>query len=335
MSRPAFVITIDTEGDDIWGRHSTVTTENARFLPRFQALCAKHGFRPTYLTNHEMAVDPRYQEFGRSLLRAGEGEIGLHVHPWNSPPLASSGPETRGDHVYLFEYPDGLLRAKIDRLTGLLRDVFEIQPTSHRAGRWGFDGRVARFLVEAGYLVDCSVTPGVSWKRHKGDADGSGGTDYAGFPREPYFLDLADIRRRGSSPMLEVPMTIRPNHPPLIRKLHRAHEHGRIGKLIRRFFGTSVSWLRPTGKNLDSMLSVVDWAFDENAPVIEFMLHSSELMPGGSPTFRTAEQIEALYEHLEKVFARLGSRGASGQTLSEFRAAWTGRLRPAIAPETG
>jgi len=323
MESPAFLITIDTEGDDIWGRHATVTTENARYLPRFQDLCRKHGFKPTYLTNYEMAVDSRYQDFGRSVLRAKEGEIGLHVHPWNSPPLAASGPETRGDHVYLFELPDDLLRAKVDYLTGILRDVFEIQPTSHRAGRWGFDGRVARVLVEAGYLVDCSVTPDVSWKRHKGASDGAGGTDYSGFPREPYFLDLDDIRRRGTSPMLEVPVTIRPNYPPAVRKLHRTFEHRRIGKLVRRFWGAPLSWLRPTGTNLESMLSVVDWAFAENAPVIEFMLHSSEFMPGGSPTFRTAEQIEILYAHLGKLFAHLASRGARGETLSEFRAAWS------------
>ena len=95
MSNPAFLITIDTEGDDIWGGHATVTTENTRFLPRFQNFCRDHGFPPTYLTNYEMAIDPRYQEFGRSVLRAKEGEIGLHVHPWNSPPLAATGPETR------------------------------------------------------------------------------------------------------------------------------------------------------------------------------------------------------------------------------------------------
>ena len=92
-------------------------------------------------------------------------------------------------------------------------------------------------LVETGYLVDCSVTPGVSWKKHKGASDGAGGTDYSGFPQEPYFLDLDDIRRHGTSPMLEVPVTIRPNHPPAVRKLHRAFEHRRIGKLVRRFWG--------------------------------------------------------------------------------------------------
>ena len=34
-----------------------------------------------------------------------------------------------------------------------------------------------------------------------------------------------------------------------------------------------------------------------------FMLHSSELMPGGSPTFRDAAAIEDLYVELEAVFA--------------------------------
>lgn len=322
MSNPAFLITIDTEGDDIWERHATVTTENARFLTRFQSLCRDHGFLPTYLTNYEMAVDPRYQEFGRAVLRSGEGEIGLHVHPWNSPPLDPAGPEARGDHVYLFELSDDFLRAKVDHLTRLLRDVFEVQPTSHRAGRWGFDERVARVLVEAGYRVDCSVTPGVSWQRHKGASDGNGGTDYSDFPREPYFLDLGDIRRPGSSPMLEVPVTIRPNYPGVVRKVHRTFERRRVGKLVRRVWGSPSSWLRPTGTNLDSMLSVVDWAFETKSPVIEFMLHSSELMPGGSPTFRTAEQIEILYAHLRSLFAHLVSRGARGQTLTGFREAW-------------
>jgi hypothetical protein len=47
------------------------------------------------------------------------------------------------------------------------------------------------------------------------------------------------------------------------------------------------------------------------------MLHSSELMPGGSPTFQTTESIEALYRDLEQLFA-LASRRTVGMTLHEF-----------------
>ncbi len=58
MTKPAFLITIDTEGDNSWQNHDRITTENTRFLPRFQALCEKYAFKPVYLTNYEMAMDP-------------------------------------------------------------------------------------------------------------------------------------------------------------------------------------------------------------------------------------------------------------------------------------
>jgi hypothetical protein len=49
------------------------------------------------------------------------------------------------------------------------------------------------------------------------------------------------------------------------------------------------------------------------------MLHSSELMPGGSPTFRTDSDIERLYEYLEALFEKL-SAWCHGMTLAEFHA---------------
>jgi hypothetical protein len=36
---PAFLVTIDTECDNAWARSHTITTRNAAYLPRFQALC--------------------------------------------------------------------------------------------------------------------------------------------------------------------------------------------------------------------------------------------------------------------------------------------------------
>ena len=48
-----------------------------------------------------------------------------------------------------------------------------------------------------------------------------------------------------------------------------------------------------------------------------FILHSSELMPGGSPTFPTDDAIESLYEDLESVFADAAEH-FRGATLSEF-----------------
>ena len=51
-----FLITIDTEGDNLWSTPMEVTTYNARNLHRFQLICNEYGFKPTYLTNYEMAT---------------------------------------------------------------------------------------------------------------------------------------------------------------------------------------------------------------------------------------------------------------------------------------
>ena len=68
---PSFLITIDTECDIMLSRTSEINTENARYLPRFQALCEKYGLKPTYLTNWEMANCPVFREFGQDIIRRG------------------------------------------------------------------------------------------------------------------------------------------------------------------------------------------------------------------------------------------------------------------------
>lgn len=55
------------------------------------------------------------------------------------------------------------MRQKIDTMTKTLEDIYQEDVISHRAGRWGFDERYARLLVESGYHVDCSVTPLMDW----------------------------------------------------------------------------------------------------------------------------------------------------------------------------
>ena len=320
--RPVFVITIDTEGDNIWSCPQTVTTENAKYLPRFQSLCEQYGFKVTYLVNYEMAIDTDFQKFGGDVLKRQTAEIGLHVHSWNSPPLADLQYDPRWHHAYLYECSDELIDAKVDYLTRLLTSVFDVHPRSHRAGRWGFNERVARALAQHGYLADCSVTPGVSWRRYKGAPSGHGGPDYFGFGQEPYFLDLDNIQRSGDSQLLEVPVTIRANYPLALQRFHHVIENGFAGKVCRRVLGSPHKWFRPNRSNIDAMLSLVDEVIEQQSAVLEFMLHSSELMPGGSPTFRTAADVERLYQDLERLFTYIDKRGISGKTLAEYRSTW-------------
>jgi hypothetical protein len=80
-----------------------------------------------------------------------------------------------------------------------------------------------------------------------------------------------------------------------------------------------VHWLRPSGNNVHKMLAILRRAQAEGRDYVEFMLHSSELMPGGSHRFRTDADIDALYRDMEQVFDATRS-AFEGRTLKEYYA---------------
>jgi hypothetical protein len=67
------------------------------------------------------------------------------------------------------------------------------------------------------------------------------------------------------------------------------------------------------------MIHMVERVRQEGRPYAQFMIHSSELMPGGSPYFRRADDIERLYDDLKALFAFVRDRFV-GATLMEFAA---------------
>jgi len=314
---PSFLITIDTEGDNLWARPDVVTTENSRFLPRFQKLCESWGFKPTYLVDYDMARSDPFVEFGKDVLRRKEAEIGMHNHAWNTPPLGQLTDDDNAHHPYLIEYPKSALRDKVALMTELLGESFGVAIRSHRAGRWAFNGVYARALIANGYRVDCSVTPHISWQAYKGDPNGNGGSDYREFPERPYFLDPEDVSRSGQSSLLEVPMTIMSCPFKLVNRIReRSGERSMRRRVLDRFF-PPITWFRPKTDNLDRMLAVLSWAARQKHDYVEFMLHSSELMPGGSPSFPGEAEIEKLYENLNVLF-ETAAASFRGATLSEY-----------------
>jgi hypothetical protein len=299
------LVTVDVEGDNLWSRPRRVTTKNAQFLPRFHGLCRRYGLRPTYLATFEMATSPAFQAFGRGVVAADEGEIGTHLHAWNSPPHA---PITDCDdwyQPYATQYPAATLRVKTEHLTRLVEDTFQVPVHSHRGGRWAFNEACARVLASLGYRVDSSVTPHINWQRSAPTGVDGHAPDYTRFPERPYFVDLGDVRRPGGSALLEVPLTT----CRIPFDSGTAAPAGAGPSLIR--------WLRPNGRNVNALRWVVEQALAERRPCLVLMLHSSELMPGGSPALPGVEHVEALYRDLHVLFEMTSGR-CRGSTLSEF-----------------
>lgn len=298
----SFIITIDTEGDNQWDNNYGIYTENAKFLPRFQELAEKYDFKPVWLTNYEMANDKFFVKYMKEKQNKGLCEIGMHLHAWNNPPKYELKKIT-DERPYLIEYPEDIMEKKIKTLDELLTKKFGVKPISHRSGRWALDERYLKLISKYGYKVDCSVTPNVDWSKKLG-ATGIGGTDYSKSDSKCTVL-LNDL--------LEVPMTI--------RKVHIFNQKSKgllnfLRALKWKLLG-KCQWLRPD-KSLDlySLIKLVDIC--EKDDYLMFMIHSSELMPGGSPNFKTEEDINKLYEIIEALFAYIKNKGYIGVSLKEY-----------------
>lgn len=301
-----FIITIDTEGDDLWTNKVTryglkeITTENAKNLERFQLLCEKYGFVPTYLTNYEMSMAQSFVEMAKAALKGGHAEIGMHMHAWNSPPIEYLPYNPRGTHSYIGEYPKKLQWRKMEYLTKQLEDTFQIPITSHRSGRWWFDEFTLKCLKKLGYLVDCSVTPYVSWDSAIGNS--LYGINYADDSYQgEYMLSNRNIHHKGNSGVYEVPPTILKRYTYNFPKV-----------------SCSVQWFRPHGNNMEEMIWIKEKVKrNKKLNYLQFMLHSSELTPGTNPTFRNAKSIERLYDELDILFSEV-SKDFQGIGITDY-----------------
>ncbi|HET6162742.1 MAG TPA: hypothetical protein VFG37_03690 [Planctomycetota bacterium] len=320
------VITVDTEEDDEWSPRPSTTCENLRFVPRFQELCESRGFPVTWLLTHGAATSPLAPQTFRAPLDRGACEVGAHLHPWNTPPNAPR-PEPDGAFFrpYPLEYPRDVQREMLAQLTGAIEESLGVRPRSYRAGRYGFDATGAALLRELGYEVDCSVTPGVSWRGALGKRGGAGGPDFVGAPQHPYWPAADDVTRAGpASGLLEVPVTLVHTRAPLrgdhrlTRAWSRFSHDGFVARVARKT-GFARTWLRPYPKySLADLEAVCDSARAAGAPLLEMILHSSELMPGCSPYRKDEAAVDALHRDVGALLTKLSARGVRGATLLDF-----------------
>ena len=56
------ILTVDTEADNQWDAEVELTTDNLGHVPRFQALCDRFEFPPTYLCTHEVVTSAAFNK---------------------------------------------------------------------------------------------------------------------------------------------------------------------------------------------------------------------------------------------------------------------------------
>lgn len=299
MSKKYFIITVDTEGDNLWSykKGEQITTHNTKYIPRFQELCEKYGFKPVYLTNYEMLCDDAYVHYVKHKEHEGLCEVGLHLHAWNNPPLYDLDAKYDGN-PYLIEYPDDVMRAKFDVLYKLFCEKIGHKPYSHRAGRWAMDERYFKLLEEYSIKVDCSVTPHIDWSRSMGET--RGGSDFRQYPTNSHWIGN----------VLEVPLTVLHT-----RTVFTSSWKHNIRTLLQ---GRNIQLRLATHSLKEIQNLVTRCAQDPLCDYVEFMLHSSELMPNGSPYFKNEADIDAMFQNMEDLYSFVARLGYGGGTLNEY-----------------
>ena len=312
-------MTVDTEGDDQWDHGAPLTTRNVDYWEPFQAVCEKHGVTPTYLITSEIAADSKAQALLRAWTARGAAEVGAHLHPWTTPPFLDRPGFRFNDpaHAFLNELPGELVSQKLHALTQQIEDCIGVRPISFRAGRFGLDMPAARVLGRLGYVVDSSVTPLIR-HTYPGLHDQPGGPDFRSHGLSPFV-----IQGTGRPGVLEVPLTIVTTYALLRRfpgllSVYRTLPVRAVRKIFfRRWLVPQPVWLCPQPQFTQPHLrSALRTSKDGGAPLAIMMLHSSELMPGGSPFRPTEGSIQELLDVLDLFFGFVVESGGLPATLS-------------------
>ncbi len=322
MAEKLFVITVDTESDWFDSRFNKVTSIGE--LHFLQEACSKYDMPPTYLVTYEVAINDCSATILRDFLKHGACEIGHHLHIWSTPPFENRNPygvdEQWIDGIQS-ELRDNVFEAKMQSLHEAIEHIFGVRPTSHRAGRWSIDKRTLVWLEKNGYLVDSSVCPYNSYTGTKG-VRGHVTTDTYFAPNYPYFPDSDDITKDASKTknamnILEIPVTgIKGD---FLSRL-RIKGIGRLRYVCNRlgYDKTEDMSFRPSYWNLPLKVfqKITRDLFQSDIPLINFMLHSNELLLGGSPYSDSEERLKNIKEKILYVLKTAKEYGVKGVTLS-------------------
>jgi hypothetical protein len=319
-----FVVTVDTEEEWDWSSGyptGPTRTANIHQLPRFQDACEKHGAAVTYFVNHAVLANPESRAVILDLAQRPRVEIGMHIHPWNTPPLSAGtrglSPAKPGDpepgvaapvervperESFLHNLPPELALAKLDTVYNTFRE-HGLTPVSFRGGRYSTGPVVQKWLRERGFVADASILPYTGWKD-------DGAPDYRARDPRP-------VRLPGEAPLWEIPLSLGYTRRPF-NFWHRALAVAegplrplRLVGILSKLGVVEKAWLNfenPLGARMPALIR----AFRKtNWPYLCFTLHSSSLLPGGSPYAPDAAAVEKLYRTLNLTLRQLATDGGS------------------------
>lgn len=271
-------ISIDVEEEGLFsGRYATrdVAVANLKRLRSLEPFIAR-GARPTLFCAYSVFAAEAFDELVAPL--DAKGEIGAHLHHWNTPPLAPEA-EARAflPRVPANAVPAWLMQAKLAHLLAAAKARLGKDIIAFRMGRWDLHPQHLPMLAQLGIKVDASMRPLHNLAPI--------GPDHFQAPPDPF---------RISAPygeILEVPLTVAPLFS-VLRHLPPPLQRG-----LRHWGALPILPVEHPGM---LMRLATRLHLSRGGRVISLAWHSSEMLPGGNPKLPDEAAVNAFLRKISR-----------------------------------
>ncbi|SDF17570.1 hypothetical protein [Desulfovibrio legallii] len=320
MTRPSppaeplrVIVSLDVEEEGLFsGRYAATGcgVRNVALLRELAPLTRELGFPLTLFCAHTVFANAEARPHLAWMRDSCGAEIAAHLHHWSTPPLSADavndGPPPRTDTL-----PRPLLRARLHNLLEAGRDFQSAPLTSFRMGRWDCKAALRPLLAAEGITLDSSVCPLRVFDH--------AGPDHFLAPADPYWATpMTEPHAPAATALLISPLTQIPLARPLAWLWHSL-SHGRPWADNFHFWGALSP--NPVWHAAPVMRACARLHARRGGQVLHLFLHSSELLPGGSPNVPDAAAAAALRRKLYNFLAWLReSRPVRGLTAAQLRA---------------
>ena len=314
---------MDVEEEGLFsGRHPRQAggLRNLAFLRRLEFISRRFGLPLTLLATYPVLNDQASREILLAWREDHGAELGAHLHPWNTPPFALREP------WQAWRLPPQALRAKFAHLLHCHHELLGQPARSFRMGRFELLSWLRAEMPACGLRVDSSQVPLHYW--------GPGGLPFLS-PADPYPL----AAEAGRPVLWEAPLTVLPLWPgsdQAAERLAGGLPQRPARQLLNGFRYLGAVGVQPTMYSAPVMRLAARLHLARGDRVLTLYLHSSELMPGGSPAYASEQSVQGLLGKMHGFLEWLGRRWhLRGLTLSQIPRALAGdRLskRPGTAP---